>query len=31
MPLVLALWRQRQMDLCDFLASLVYIASSRTQ
>jgi hypothetical protein len=29
-PLVPALRRQRQMDLCEFKASLVYIVSSRT-
>jgi hypothetical protein len=29
MPLVLALGRQRQEDLCEFKASLVYRASSR--
>ena len=28
-PLIPALRRQRQVDLCDFKASLVYIASSR--
>jgi hypothetical protein len=28
-PLVPALWRQKQMDLCEFKASLVYRASSR--
>ena len=30
MPLILALWRQRQEDLCEFKASLVYRGSSRT-
>ena len=30
MPLIPALWRQRQVDLCEFEASLVYRASSRT-
>jgi uncharacterized membrane protein YjgN (DUF898 family) len=25
-----ALWRQKQMDLCEFQASLVYRTSSRT-
>ena len=30
MPLIPALRRQRQADLCEFEASLVYIASSRT-
>ena len=29
-PLFLILWRQRQADLCEFEASLVYIVSSRT-
>ena len=29
MPLLPALRRQRQTDLCDFKASLVYIASYR--
>ena len=29
-PLILALGRQRQVDLCEFKASLVYRASSRT-
>jgi hypothetical protein len=29
MPLIPALRRQRQADLCEFKASLVYIASSR--
>jgi hypothetical protein len=29
-PLIPALRRQRQADLCDFEASLVYRASSRT-
>ena len=29
-PLIPALGRQRQMDLCEFEASLVYRASSRT-
>ena len=28
--LVPALWRQRQVDFCEFKASLVYNASSRT-
>ena len=28
--LILALWRQRQVDFCEFLASLVYRVSSRT-
>ena len=30
MPLIPALRRQRQVDLCEFEASLVYEASSRT-
>ena len=30
MPLILALGRQRQVDLCEFKASLVYRVSSRT-
>ena len=30
MPLILALGRQKQVDLCEFKASLVYIVSSRT-
>ena len=30
MPLIPALGRQRQMDLCEFEAGLVYRASSRT-
>lgn len=30
MPLILALDRQRQEDLCEFKASLIYRASSRT-
>ena len=30
MPLIPALRRQRQVDLCEFEASLVYRASSRT-
>ena len=30
MPLVPALRRQRQVNVCDFKASLVYRASSRT-
>jgi hypothetical protein len=30
MPLILTLRRQRQADLCEFEASLVYRASSRT-
>ena len=30
MPLVSALGRQRQVDLCEFKASLVYRLSSRT-
>jgi hypothetical protein len=30
MPLIPALRRQRQVDLCEFEASLVYTASSRT-
>ena len=30
MPLVPELWRLRQMDLCEFKASLVYIGSLRT-
>ncbi|CAO2577223.1 hypothetical protein LEMLEM_LOCUS19 [Lemmus lemmus] len=30
MPLIPALGRQRQADLCEFKASLVYRASSRT-
>ena len=29
MPLIAALGRQRQADLCEFKASLFYIASSR--
>ena len=29
MPLIPALKRQRQVDLCEFEASLVYIVSSR--
>jgi hypothetical protein len=29
-PLILALRRQRQVDLCEFKASLVYRASPRT-
>ena len=29
MPLVPALWRQRQADLCEFEASLVYRVGSR--
>jgi hypothetical protein len=29
MPLILALGRQRQVNLCEFKASLVYIVSSR--
>ena len=29
MPLIPALGRQRQADLCEFKASLVYIVSSR--
>ena len=29
-PLIPALLRQRQMDLCEFKASLVYRVSSRT-
>lgn len=29
MPLILALGRQKQADLCVFKTSLVYIASSR--
>ena len=29
-PLISALRRQRQADLCDFKVSLVYIVSSRT-
>jgi hypothetical protein len=29
-PLTLTLRRQRQVDLCEFWASLVYIVSSRT-
>jgi hypothetical protein len=29
-PLIPALWRQSQVDLCEFKASLVYIARSRT-
>ena len=28
MPLILTLWRQRQADLYEFKASLVYIVSS---
>jgi hypothetical protein len=27
---ILSLWRQRQVDLCEFKASLVYRVSSRT-
>lgn len=30
MPLVLALGRERQVDLCEFEASLAYRSSSRT-
>ena len=30
MPLILVLGRKRQADLCEFKASLVYRASSRT-
>jgi hypothetical protein len=30
MPLIPALRRQRQVDLCDFETSLVYKSSSRT-
>jgi hypothetical protein len=30
MPLILALERQRQTDLCEFKASLLYIVSSET-
>lgn len=30
MPLVLALGRERQVDLCEFKASLAYRSSSRT-
>ena len=30
MPLIQALRRQRQADLCEFKASLVYTMSSRT-
>ena len=30
MPLIPTLGRQRQVDLCEFEASLVYIVSSRT-
>ena len=30
MPLIPALGRQQQVDLCEFEASLVYRASSRT-
>jgi hypothetical protein len=30
MPLIQALRRQRQADLCEFKASLVYKVSSRT-
>jgi hypothetical protein len=30
MPLIPALWSQRQANLCEFKASLVYRASSRT-
>ena len=29
-PLIPALWRQRQVDLCEFEASLIYRVSSRT-
>jgi hypothetical protein len=28
-PLIPALWRQTQMDLWEFMASLIYIVSSR--
>ena len=31
MPLIPALRRQRQIDLCEFKASLVYRVSSRTE
>jgi hypothetical protein len=30
MPIVLALERQRQVDLCEFEASFIYTVSSRT-
>jgi hypothetical protein len=30
MLLILALWRQRQEDICEFKASLVYMVSSRS-
>ena len=30
MPLIPALWRQRQVDLCEFKDSLVYRVSFRT-
>lgn len=30
MPLIPALGRQKQADLCEFEASLIYIESSRT-
>jgi hypothetical protein len=30
MPLIAALWRQRQAYLCEFKASLLYRLSSRT-
>ena len=30
MPLILALGRQRQADLCEFKANLIYKVSSRT-
>jgi hypothetical protein len=30
MPLIPALWKQRQEDLCEFKTSLVYRVNSRT-
>jgi hypothetical protein len=30
MPLILGLGKQRQVDLCEFEASLVFIVNSRT-
>jgi hypothetical protein len=30
MPLILVIRRQRQEDLCEFKASLIYVSSSRT-
>jgi hypothetical protein len=29
-PLIPALWKQRQVDLCEFKASLIYSVSSRS-